>query len=159
MTHGGIDQVRPGDPLARVMVWPVAEVDIRTMLTSVAEALAEDEVGAVPVLAAGSLVGLVSERDIVAHVAVDADLSHLTAGEVMTTEVITAQQDDSVLAAARLMCEAGVRHLPVLAGRELAGMVSMRDLLEVLAAEGPGAIGAPAPEKKSRVVVPPPWAG
>jgi CBS domain-containing protein len=135
MTHGGIDQIRPGDPLARVMVWPVAEVETSTALTRVAEVLAADEVGVVPVLAAGSLVGLVSERDVVAHVAVDADLSHLTAGEAMTTEVITAQRDDSVLAAARLMCEAGVRHLPVVAGRRLAGMVSMRDLLGVLAAE------------------------
>ena len=56
------------------------------MLSQVAEVLAADEVGAVPVLASGSLVGLVSERDVVSHVAVGADLSHLTAGEVMSTE-------------------------------------------------------------------------
>ena len=153
------DQVGPGDPLARVMVWPVAEVDTRTMLSLVAEVLAADEVGAVPVLAAGSLVGVVSERDVIAHVAVGADLSHLTAGEVMSTEIVTAQQEDSILAAAHMMCEADIRHLPVLAGRQLAGMVSIRDLLEVLAAEGSGSIDAPISTKDSRVVVRPPWAG
>ena len=63
--------------------------------------LAADEVGAVPVLCVGKSVGLVSERDLVAHVAVGADLSHLTAGEVMSTEVVTAQQEDSILEAAR----------------------------------------------------------
>ena len=156
---GVVDQVGAGDPLGRVMVWPVAEVDTRTMLSQVAEVLAADEVGAVPVVASGSLVGLVSERDVVSHVAIGADLSHLTAGEVMSTEIVTAQQEDTILRAAQLMCEADVRHLPVLAGEQLAGMVSMRDLLEVLAAEGAGLIEAPGPSKDSRVVVRPPWAG
>ena len=156
---GAVDQAGPGDPLARVMVWPVAEVESRTLLSQVAEVLAADEVGAVPVVASGSLVGVVSERDIVAHVAVGADLTHLTAGEVMSTEVVTAQQEDSILRAAHLMCEADVRHLPVLAGERLAGMVSMRDLLEVLAAEGARLVETPVSAKDPRVVVRPPWAG
>lgn len=136
MTAEGIDQVGPADPVGRVMVWPIAEVDSRARLSDVAEALAADEVGAVAVVASGSLVGLLSERDLVAHLALGADPAHLTAGEVMTTEIVTAQQSDSILAAARLMCEAGVRHLPVLDAQEITGMVSMRDLLGVLAARG-----------------------
>lgn len=159
MAAGGIDQVRPADPLARVMVWPVATVSSRTPLSEVAEALAASEVGAVPVLSAGRVVGVVSERDVVAHVAVGADLSHLTAGEVMTTEVVTAQHSDSVLAASRLMCEVGVRHLPVLSGRQLAGMVSMRDLLGVLAASAAGPRVSRAREAQHGAVVSPPWAG
>jgi len=50
----------------------------------------------------------------------------------MTTEVVTAQDADSVLASARLMSAAGVRHLPVLKDGQLAGTVSVRDLLGVL---------------------------
>ena len=47
----------------------------------------------------------------------------------MTIEVVTAGHTDSILEAARLMCEAGVRHLPVLDGQQISGIVSMRDLM------------------------------
>jgi CBS domain-containing protein len=124
--------LRPYHRVADLMSWPVATLDHDASLDDGAEALAADEVGAVLVLADGVLAGILSERDIVRHLAAGATPSHLRVGEAMTAELTTVQVDDTVLTAARSMSEAGVRHLPVLQGKLLAGMVSMRDLFEVL---------------------------
>jgi CBS domain-containing protein len=117
------------------MMWPVATVDGGSTLDEVAEALAADEIGAVCVMEDGRLAGILSERDIVTHVAADADLSHLTAADVMSNDLVTVAPDDSVLVAARRMEEAQVRHLPVLDNGRIAGMVSIRDLFAVLVGE------------------------
>ena len=121
--------------VATVMSWPISTVDHDASVEEVAEALSADELGAVLVLSDGALVGILSERDVVRHVAAGANLAHLKAGEAMTGDVITAQVDDTVLDAARVMSEAVVRHLPVLDGSSIAGVVSVRDLLDVLVDE------------------------
>jgi CBS domain-containing protein len=123
---------RPYHQVAAVMSWPVATIDHDASLEDGAEALAADEVGAVLVLAEGALAGILSERDVVRHLAAGATPSHLRVGEAMTADLTSVQVDDTVLTAARAMSEAGVRHLPVLQGKLLAGMVSMRDLFDVL---------------------------
>lgn len=123
---------RPYHRVATVMSWPIATIDHEASLEEGAEALAADEVGAVLVLADGALVGILSERDVVRHLGAGATLSHLRVSEAMTNELTTVQVDDTVLAAGRSMSEAGVRHLPVLQGNLIAGMVSMRDLFGVL---------------------------
>jgi CBS domain-containing protein len=74
----------------------------------------------------------VSERDVVAHLGAGADLSHLSAGEVMVDELVTVDGAVTVLEAARAMVESRVRHLPVLSDGEVVGVVSVRDLLAVL---------------------------
>jgi CBS domain-containing protein len=125
-------RVHVTDPLRRVMMWPVAVVGAEATLTEVAEALAADEIGALCVIENDVLAGIVSERDVVAHVAAGADPEHLTAGEVMSSDLVIAGPDDTVLEAARRMQESQVRHLPVLHGTEIAGIVSMRDLFAVL---------------------------
>jgi CBS domain-containing protein len=94
--------------------------------------LAADGIGALGVVENGHLVGVVSERDVVHHLAQGANPDHVTAADVMTTDLVTARPDDRILDTARRMVEAQVRHLPVLRGDEVAGFVSMRDLFEVL---------------------------
>jgi CBS domain-containing protein len=118
--------------IRRVMVWPVATIDAGATLAEAAEALAAVEVGAMCVIEDGRLAGIVSERDVVTHVAAGADLTHLTAGEVMSNDLVTVSPDDSVLEAAKRMEDAQVRHLPVLDGGDIAGIISMRDLFAVL---------------------------
>ncbi len=122
----------PSDPVRTVMVWPVATVEATASVTDVAEALAADEVGALCVVEHGALVGIVSERDVVTHVAAGADPAYLTAGEIMSPEPITVTPDDSVLTVARAMRESQVRHLPVVSNGLIAGIVSIRDLFGVL---------------------------
>jgi CBS domain-containing protein len=123
----------PHGPVSTIMSWPVATIDHDATVQEAAEALAADDLGALLVLREGDPAGIVSERDVIAHVAAGSELGHLHAGEVMAGDLITVQADASVLDAARAMAEAGIRHLPVLQGRLIAGMVSIRDLLPVLA--------------------------
>lgn len=125
--------IHPTDPVARIMVWPVATVPGEASLLEVAEALAADHIGALCVVENGHMVGVVSERDVVTHLAQGANPEHVTAADVMTTELVTAGPDDRILDTARRMLEAEVRHLPVVDGADIAGVVSMRDLIEVLA--------------------------
>jgi CBS domain-containing protein len=127
-----VQAVTPASQVRSVMVWPVATVDGGATLAEVAEALAADEIGALCVTEDGRLAGIVSERDVVAHVAVGADPEHLTAADVMSNDLITASPDESVLVAARRMEDAEIRHLPVLDDGRIAGIMSMRDLFTVL---------------------------
>ena len=126
-------RARPDSPVEEVMVWPVATIPPEATVLEVADALSADEIGALLVLRGGTPVGMISERDIIGHLAAGANSEHLTAGEIMTTDVVTVGPHDSVLSAAMQMRDAGVRHLPVLddEGR-IAGMVSIRDALDVL---------------------------
>ena len=124
--------MHPTDVIARIMVWPVATVPGEASLLEVAESLAADGIGAIGVVEHGHLVGVVSERDVVNHLAQGANPEHVTAAEVMTTDLVTAHQDDQILDAARRMLEAEIRHLPVVDEDKIAGFVSMRDIFEVL---------------------------
>jgi CBS domain-containing protein len=127
-----VHPLTPVTPVRSVMVWPVATIEHDASLTEVAEALAADEIGALCVVENDALAGIVSERDVVSHVAAGADPDHLTAGDVMTSDVVTVGPEESVLAAARRMHDDQIRHLPVLEDGAIAGMVSIRDLLAVL---------------------------
>ena len=124
---------RPDAPVSTVMSWPVATIDHEATVSEAAEALAADNIGVLLVLREGGLAGIVSERDVVVHVAAGADLGHLTVGEVMAGDLVTTPPDAPISTAARTMTESDVRHLPVLDGSLIAGVVSIRDLLPVLA--------------------------
>lgn len=130
-----VPPLTPASDVRKVMTWPVATVDGGATVNEVAEALAADEIGAVCVTEDSRLAGIVSERDVVVHVATGADLSHLTANDVMSNDLVNVSADDSVLIAARRMEEAQVRHLPVLDDGKIAGIVSIRDLFAVLLGE------------------------
>jgi CBS domain-containing protein len=132
MYGGTTSRAHVSDPVAKVMSWPVAIVQDETTLAEAIEELAADEVGIVLVLSKGHLTGILSERDVIAHVSAGADLSHLTAGDVMSADLVTVESAATVLDAGQAMNEAGVRHLPVLEGTRIAGVVSMRDVFEVL---------------------------
>jgi CBS domain-containing protein len=112
-----------------VMSWPAAVVDHQASLQEAAEALAAEEVGVLLVLRDGDLAGVVSERDVVAHVGAGSDLTHLTVGDVMAAELVVTSPTASLLEAARTMTDADVRHLPVVDGDLIAGVLSVRDLL------------------------------
>ena len=124
--------IHPTDAIARIMVWPVATVRGEASLLEVAESLAADGIGAVGVVSKGHLAGVVSERDVVNHLAQGANPERVTAADVMTTDLVTAHPDDQILDSARRMVQAEIRHLPVIEGDKIAGFVSMRDIFEVL---------------------------
>ncbi len=132
MYAGSKRSMHPTDAIARVMVWPVATVPGDASLLEVAESLAADGIGALGVVENGHLAGVVSERDVVNHLAQGANPEHVTAAEVMTTDLVIAHPEDQILDTARRMVEAEVRHLPVIEDNKIAGFVSMRDIFAVL---------------------------
>ena len=92
--------------------------------------MVEHNIGAVPVLRQGQLVGIFSERDLMRRVVVDGkDPAHTLVSEVMTEDPLTVAPNDPVETCMTLMKRHGFRHLPVCAGRDLKGVVSLRDLL------------------------------
>lgn len=81
---------------------------------------------------ASRLVGVISERDIMGRVVAHGlDLDKTTVAEAMTRELVVVQAGESHEDGLRMMKQAGCRHLPVVKGDALVGMVSQRDLLQV----------------------------
>jgi CBS domain-containing protein len=93
--------------------------------------MAEKNVGALPVLAAdGRLVGILTERDYTRKVALQGKSSKETpVREIITREIITVTPEYSVEDCMRLMTEHRVRHLPVVEGMKVVGIVSIGDLV------------------------------
>jgi CBS domain-containing protein len=85
---------------------------------------------------AGS-VGIVSERDIVRALGDGGDPDSLVASDIVQAPLVTIGVDDRILDGARLMVSEDVRHLAVVDRDEIVGVVSVRDLLPVLAAYVP----------------------
>ena len=94
--------------------------------------MTERRVGAVAVLENSRLAGILSERDIMGRVvARSASPDTTRVKDVMTRELVVAQAGDTHQEGLRKMKQAGCRHLPVVEGDRLVGMVSQRDLLQV----------------------------
>ena len=88
------------------------------------------DIGAFPVCdAQGTLVGIISERDVVRAVAQDgARVADRRVRALITREVVTCAHDQTMLEAEKLMQRHRVRHIPVMDGATLIGMLSIRDI-------------------------------
>jgi predicted transcriptional regulator len=90
----------------------------------------EKNVGALPVLEHGKLVGIVSERDYTRKVILKGRASKDTpVSDIMTRQVLTVNPSSSITECMRIMTERHVRHLPVLDGTSLVGILSIGDVL------------------------------
>ncbi len=85
----------------------------------------EENVGSVGVCEGERLVGIFTERDVLRLAGEGPDFREVRVGDVMTRQLVTLAPDDDVLDAARLMGERKIRHLPVLEGENLLGMVGI----------------------------------
>jgi CBS domain-containing protein len=93
--------------------------------------LAERRIGALPVMAAGKVVGIFSERDVIYRLQeFGAAVLDRTVGEVMTAPAITVTSNTDVIAALALMTRRRIRHLPVVDDGEMLGFVSIGDLVK-----------------------------
>ena len=99
-------------------------------LQEVAVLMREGDMGAVPVVDEGRLIGIVTDRDIVVRaVAEGLDVSRTLVGDVMTKELFTAKPDDFAFEAIRTMGEKQVRRIPIVSDEgHLQGIVSMADV-------------------------------
>jgi len=93
--------------------------------------LAENNIGALAVMQDGKLVGIFSERDYARHIELSNKQSKTTlVKEVMSTNLITAKPDDLLDSAMNTINNKRVRHLPVLNGDTMIGMLSVGDLVK-----------------------------
>lgn len=93
--------------------------------------LAEKRIGAMPVLSAGTVAGIFSERDVIYGLGeTGAAMLDSMVGEVMTSPAVTVAPDTDAMAALALMTRRRVRHLPVLDGAEMIGFISIGDLVK-----------------------------
>jgi len=114
----------------------VFSVDSSRTVLEAARYMMEHNVGAVPVLRNGELAGILSERDIMNRVVAIGRTPGTTAvTEVMTANPRAVSADESIEECLFIMSEFGFRHLPIVDGKELKGLVSLRDVLMRQAAE------------------------
>jgi CBS domain-containing protein len=106
-------------------------VDIGESLVDAADRMRWYAVGALPVYEHRALVGIVTERDVTAAVADGVNPAQTLVRDRMTPAPATVGPEDELADAARIMAELGVRHLPVVAGGRLVGMLSIRDLVSL----------------------------
>jgi CBS domain-containing protein len=93
--------------------------------------LAQYEVGALMVMEGGRLVGVFSERDYTRKIALAGSNSReTTVAEIMTRNVITVSPSTGTRACMALMSERKIRHLPLVEGRTVVGMISIRDIMD-----------------------------
>jgi CBS domain-containing protein len=132
MAAGGY-LMKPVDTLESVLrfkdrrVWSIAPA--ATVYEAIAR-MSEKSIGALVVLSEGRLAGIISERDYARKVILlDRSSKETQVWEIMTDRVITASPNDTVEGCMRSMTDNRIRHLPVLDGDEVIGVVSIGDLV------------------------------
>ncbi len=101
-------------------------------VAEVARILSEKRIGAVVITdASGNIEGIVSERDVVRHVGKEgASALDLPVAKIMTRNVRTCQEGDGEASLMSLMTTHRIRHLPVVSGTKLIGMISIGDVVK-----------------------------
>jgi CBS domain-containing protein len=119
--------------IADVMSTRLVHVEPRATVLEAIRRMSEAGVGSVAVCDGSRLVGIFTERDVLRLAGETAALDRVPVAEAMTRDVITVSADADLLSAARLMGERRIRHLPVVEGENLLGMIGIRDVLAALA--------------------------
>ena len=116
--------------------------ELTTLAVGVAKALsavkkmAAKRVGSVAVMEGNRLVGIFTERDVMNRVvAEEKDPATLPISDVMTSDLIITGPDKTIMSATKNMKQSNIRHLPVVDGTDVLGIISLRDLMMVDADE------------------------
>jgi len=106
------------------------EAEMGDTVLQTVQAMVERNIGAVPVLHSGSLVGIFSERDLMKRVvAAGRDPRSTCMAEVMTDDPLTINMNEDLDTCMAMMRRHSFRHLPVCHEGQLIGIVSLRDIL------------------------------
>ena len=120
--------------IAAVIRTKGSEVETITAHASVADAVArlgQHRIGALPVVEGAEIVGIMSERDVIYCLRDHgAEVLDWPVSRVMSAPAITAEPSTAVLSALGLMTQRRIRHLPVVEGGRLIGIVSIGDLVK-----------------------------
>lgn len=109
----------------------ILTIEPTASLADVVEKLVENRCGSLVVCEGESMVGIISERDILIAVAeVDEPLETITVQRRMTTDVVTGSPDDTINNIMGLMSGKRIRHLPILEEKKLTGVISIGDIVK-----------------------------
>lgn len=116
-------------------------IDTEATVYEALELMAQHNIGALPVVEGDRLRGIFSERDYARKVILKGKSSHDTAiRDLMTKDVFTIGPDSRVEDCMGLMTDHHIRHLPVLDGERLIGLISIGDVVKTIIAEQQGQI-------------------
>jgi CBS domain-containing protein len=109
----------------------VATVSADAKLSEAVKVLGERRIGALPVIEDDRIVGIISERDVIYNLKDHGpDVLDWPVDRVMSSPAITVDPSTEVLSALALITQRRVRHLPVVSGGQLVGIVSIGDLVK-----------------------------
>ena len=130
-------KVSPNTCVGHICSGELVSIDAGDSLVEAAERMTYKRVGALAVIDNGSLVGIISEADLVAAVVEHAPMQTTCVRDYMTDTPITVSVNDSADLAARYMLEHEIGHLPVMQSAKAVGMLTRSDLLAVGAVAEP----------------------
>ncbi|MDP3936892.1 MAG: CBS domain-containing protein [Deltaproteobacteria bacterium] len=114
----------------------VYSIDMNECVFDAIKLMAEKEIGALVVTDGEKLAGIISERDYTRKVILKGRTSQQTrVEEIMTSDVITVHPKQTIKECMSLMTQHRIRHLPVIEGERLIGMLSIGDLVKAIIAE------------------------
>ena len=121
----GISRMR----CSEIMTREVKTAEPGTSLRDAAVMMRDGDMGSLPVIDGGRLVGIVTDRDMVVRVVAEGKGAETPVSEAMTVDLVTVKPDDFVFEAVRLMGERQVRRMPVVGENgELAGIIAFADV-------------------------------
>jgi CBS domain-containing protein len=115
-----------------VMSITIVSVEPNATVREAITKMMQEHVGAVAVCDGTQLIGIFTERDVLRLASERSHFRELRVGDVMTSRLVTASADTSIVDAAHLMGEHKIRHLPIVEGDNLVGMIGIRDVLRTL---------------------------
>jgi CBS domain-containing protein len=115
--------------LKEIMTGEVFTTTRETSVSDVAGSMLKGRFGSAVVMEGKWLGGIFTERDVLRAAAAGADLTSSPVSDWMTTDPVTAEADMDADEATEIMMSHGFRHLPVVEGKDLIGIVSLRDIL------------------------------
>ena len=118
-----------GTSIKEIMTRDVRACEPNATVADAAKVMAQEDVGPVPIVEDGRLVGIVTDRDIVVRVVAEGrDPNATTVKEIASTDLVTVSPGDDLDEALKLLAERQVRRLPVVEGDRLVGIVAQADV-------------------------------
>jgi CBS domain-containing protein len=115
--------------LQEIMSKDVFSISPDTAVAEVASQMVKGRIGSAVIMDGAWLVGIFTERDVLRAAGSGSDLNVSKVGDWMTRDPVTVEPSMDAEEAAQIMLSNGFRHLPVLDGKSVAGIVSLRDVL------------------------------
>lgn len=115
-----------------IMSEKVIIMDVESNMSEVAQEMIKHNVGSMIITKDNNAVGIITERDVVRKIAEDGIKPvDISAGDMMSSPIITIRPSTNIIAAAGLMTRSGIRRLAIMEGGDIVGIVTDRDVLTV----------------------------